>query len=293
MKMDKRNAKRKRRQAARAIELPSNRKSMINFKLKDLNNIQPIGQEPDLYLSWFWLTDGDLWLKFGDQTLYEYSTAAVHHRGNQATPYNDYPVVRFIEDFTALFDKIRESVPEAFYVLTNDLKQFQSDSKKWLEIHDTDEDSYSAFYVEEYDKLISWTHQRTLNSGHLVGGPHLWFFRHKDKIRIVWKTEHTLENGIRLWSAKDGSCEMAYADFVNEVNQFGQHFFAAMDKQVALAVTNEWGNITLDKQRLVEEQQERKDEFFSTLMLLDQEPTDKTNWAEVNQLLNSMTTEIK
>jgi hypothetical protein len=266
---------------------------VINFKLREIDEILPAGQEPNLSISWFWLTDGDLWLKFGDQTIYEYTAEAINHWENKSTPYNDYPIVRFIEDFTELFDKIRETIPEEFYVLTKDLKNFQSDSKKWLDIYDSDEDECSDFYFEEYDKLISWTYQRTFGSGHLIGGPHLSFFRRNKKMRIVWDTEHILENGISLWTAKDGSYEMGYSDFVKKIEVFGQSFFSAMDKQVELAVAKEWGNIKIDKQRLVEEHKERKDEFFSTLRLLDQEPTDKTNWTEVEQLFNRMTNEIK
>ena len=266
---------------------------MINFKLRELDKILPWGQEPDLSLSWFALTDGDLWLTFGKETIYEYSKEAMDYWGNKSTPYNDYQLSRFIEDFTGLFDKIRETIPAEFYELTKDLKIFKSNAKKWLDIYDTDEDDYSDFYFEEYDKLISWTYQRSFDSGHLIGGPNLFFFRRNDKVRIVWETEHILENGISLWTAKDDSFEMDYSDFVDKIKVFGQSFFTAMDKQVELAVAKEWGNIKIDKQRLVEEHKERKDEFFSTLLLLDQEPADKTNWTEVEQLFNRMTNEIK
>jgi Family of unknown function (DUF5984) len=266
---------------------------VINFKLREIDDILPVGQEPNLSTSWFWLTDGELWLNFGDQTIYEYSTEAINHWGNKPTPYYDYPLVRFIEDFTELFDTIRETIPEEFYHLTKDLKKLQTDSKKWLDIYDTDEDEYSDFYFEEYDKLVSWTYQRTFDSAHLIGGPWLSFFRRDDKIRIVWDTEHTLENDICLWTAKDGSFEMNYSDFVDKIGVFGQSFFSAMDKQVELAVAKEWGNIKIDKKRLVEEHKERKDEFFSTLRLLDQEPTNKTNWTEAELLFNRMTNEMK
>jgi hypothetical protein len=266
---------------------------VIHFKLRELDKILPTGQEPNFSTSWFWLTDGALWLKFGDQTIYEYSSEAINHWANKSTSYNDYPLVRFIEDFTELFDTIRETIPEEFYELTKDLNKFKSDSKEWLDIYDTDEDEYSDFYFEEYDKLISWTYQRTFNSGHLIGGPHLSFFRRNDKVRIIWETEHILENGISLWTAKDGSFEMDYSDFVNKIKIFGQSFFAEMEKQVELAVSKEWGNIKIDKQRLIEEHKERKDDFFSTLLLLDQEPMDKTDWSEIKQLFNRMRNEIK
>lgn len=67
--------------------------------------------------------------------------------------------------------------------------------KRWL---DTDEDEHSDLYFEEYDNLISWTYSRSFDSGHLIGGSQFSFFRNKDKIRIIWETEHKLENGIEI-----------------------------------------------------------------------------------------------
>jgi hypothetical protein len=265
---------------------------VINFKLRELDKIIPWGRDNELALHWFALTDGDLWLNFGNETIYEYSKEVIDYWGDKSTPYNDYQLSRFIEDFKGLFDKIQESVPEEFYQLTKDLKKFRSDAKKWLDIYDTDEDNYSDFYFEEYHKLISWTDQRTLDSAHLIGGPHLSFFRRKDKVRIVWDTEYFLENGISLWTAKDGSFEMNYRDFVDKIKKFGSLFFAEMGKQVDLAVAKDWGHVKVDKKRLIEEHQERKNEFYFSLVSLDQETAEKTDWAEIERLFKRMAIEI-
>jgi len=266
---------------------------VINFKLKDLEKIIPVGQEPDLRLSWFWLTDGDLWLTFDDQTIYEYSKEAIEYFGDKPTPYGDYYIVRFLEDFTVLFEKISESILNKFYSLTKNIKQFNNDTQRWLDLYDTDEDEYSDFYFEEYDRLISWTYDRTFDSGHLIGGPHLSFFRCNDKIRIVWDTEHTLENEINLWTAKDGSYEMNFSDFVNKIKMFGQKFFKEMNTQIELTLAKEWGNIKVDKTRLVEEHKERKLEFDKNLSFLEQSVNGETNWTEIEELYNRMTSEIK
>lgn len=266
---------------------------MINFKLRELDKILPFGQEPELSLHWFALTDGDLWLTFGNETIYEYSKEAIDYWEKKSTPYNNYYLSRFIEDFTGLFNKIRETVPKEFYDLTKDINKFQSDAKKWLDIYDTDEKDFSDFYFEEYDKLISWTYQRSFASSHLIGGPYLSFFRRNDKIRIVWDTEHILENGISIWAAKDGSFEIGYSDFIDKIKTFGQSFFSEMDKQIDLVLAKEWGNIKIDKQRLVDEHKERKEDFFSNLLLLEQAPVEVTNWTEMKKSLNRMTNEIK
>jgi hypothetical protein len=265
---------------------------LINFKIKDFDKINPVGQEPNLYLSWFWLTDGDLWLKFGDQTIYEYSKEALQHFGDKLTPYNDYYIVRFLEDFTERFEKISVSIPDNFYRLTENLQQFRNEAQKWLDIYDTDEAEYSDFYCEEYDKLISWTYERLLNSAHLIGGPNLSFFRHKDKIRIIWDTDHTLENGISLWTAKDGNFEMKYSDFIDEVKKFGQNFFEAMDKQIELTLGKDLQGIKVDKERLLEEHKERKQEFDKNLFFLEQETNDEADWTGIDKLYKRMKNEI-
>lgn len=270
-----------------------NRATVINFKLKNFDKINPVGQEPDLYLSWFWLTDGDLWLTFGDQTVYEYSKEAIQHFGDKPTPYNDYYIVRFLEDFTERFEKIGVSIPENFYKLTENINQFKNEAKKWLDINDTDENEHNDFYFDQYDNLISWSYERLFDSAHLIGGPHLSFFRHKEKIRIIWDTEHILDNGISLWTAKDGSLEMNFSDFVNEVETFGKLFFESMDNQIELTLAKDWGSIKVDKARLVEEQKERKLEFEKNLSFLRHETNDETNWKQIEELYERMKSEIK
>ena len=52
----------------------------------------------------------------------------------------------------------------------------------------------------------------TLNK--FIKNVYLGFFRNKDKIRIVWKTEYILDNGIELWTAKNGNIEMSYSEFI-------------------------------------------------------------------------------
>ena len=266
---------------------------MINFKLKDFDKIIPVGREPDLKLSWYYLTDGDLWLRFAEQTIYEYSTEAMQFFGNKPTPFNDYYIVRFLEDFSELFQSISESIPRNLYKLTENLKQFREDAQKWLDINDTDDDKYDDFYFNKYDRLISWTYNRMINSGHLIGGPQISFFKHHDKIRIVWNTEYTLENGISLWTAKDGNFEMNFLDFVNEIRIFGEHFFKVMESQIKLTIAKEWDTIIIDKTRLIEEHKERQFEFDKNLSLLEYGTKDETNWAEIEELFDQMKNEIK
>lgn len=102
-----------------------------------------------------------------------------------------------------------------------------------------------------------------------------------------------MENGISLWTAKNESCEMSFSDFVNAVKIFGQKFFSRMDRQIELTLAKEWGDIKVDKIRLVEEHKERKLKFEKDLSFLEQGCKDETNWTEIEELYKRMTNEIK
>jgi hypothetical protein len=265
---------------------------MINFKLKKFEEIVPIGQKPNLSLSWFWLTDADLYLTIGNNKIYEYSTEALSHFGHKKTPYNDYYLARFIEDFTKLFQKIGESIPEKYYELSKNKDLFEENAQKWLDKYDTDEDEHNDFYFDEYNTLISWIYERNLNSGHLIGGPSLWFFRCKNKINIVWETDDELDNGGKIWTAKSGNHEMNYDDFVSEINTFGIKFFSEMDERIRLTIEKKWENIEINKNRLLEEHKERKQDFETDYNLLIHEQKVHTNWFQIENLFIRMINEI-
>lgn len=265
---------------------------MINFRLKNIDIIESVGQDDSKYLSWFWLTDGDLWIDFGNETIYEYSDEAMKHFGDKPTKYSDYQISRFIEDFSDLFKIIGESVPGKFYELTSDLNGFLADSQDWLDKNDTDEDDYSDFYFDSYDVLISWISKRLLDSSHLIGGPKLYFFRHMDKIRIVWDTDYKLENGVSLWTAKSGQLEIGYEDFVSKIKDFWIKFMEEMMRQVRLTREKEWGAIKVDKERVLQENRERIVDFFEKLKYLENGTDYKTDWDMIEKKLMDMREEI-
>jgi hypothetical protein len=265
---------------------------MINFKLKDINHVIPAGTGSSQSMAWFWLTDSYLWLSIGENKIYEYSNDAIKHF-EEKSPYSSYPLSRFLEDLTGLFDLINESIPPKFYDLTLNINSFLKDTEKWLEIYETDEDEYSDFYFEEYDSLVSWNNNRCLDSGHLIGGPGIFFYRCDNKIRIVWDTEHKLEDGIDLWSARNGSLELDFCEFIEQIDDFGARFFFEMDKQVELAIDKDWGSVKLDKNRLIEEHAERKYDFYERISILKSKPKHLTVWNFVNQLYERMEKEIK
>ncbi|TNE79758.1 MAG: hypothetical protein EP332_09925 [Bacteroidetes bacterium] len=263
---------------------------MINFQLKPIEETLPAGTPGNLSMSWFWLTYGDLWLKLGNETLYEYSPEAIAYFGNGKSRFNDYPIVRFIEDFTELFERISEPIPDDVYALTANLNQFRKDAQAWLELHESDD---NAFYFQAFDPLISWTYNRTFDSGHLKGGPGFSFFRNKDSIRIVWNTEFQLENGIELWTSKNGSIEIPYSNFIASIQDFGRRFFYKMNEKVQLALEKNWNDIQIDKFRLSEEHSEREVDFWKQFNFLGSDQISHTNWDQIRALIQRMNRDLK
>lgn len=255
----------------------------INFQLQDLDKICPFGSEDNPSLHWFGLTYGLLWINAGNQTIYEYSEAARQYfTGPQ---YNDYQISRFLEDFSDTFRYIGESIPKSLY---DEIGKFETKMDEWKESHIEDEDEvFELFYDNEYEPLIRWFYDRTLDSGHLVGGPWIGCFRFEDKIKLLWESSYQLENGESIWTAPSGIVEMTYEEFVSSVTEFYESFFAAMDKQVENAVAKDWGNVSLDKERLVKEHEERRSGFFDSIKLLNR-PGEETNWNRIMELYDRM-----
>lgn len=249
----------------------------INFELKPIEKIIPWGENPDLSMHWFGLTDGLLWIRAGIETIYEYSDAARKYFGDNII-YNDYQLARFLEDFSGILPYVREPVPKLLYDKTG---EFEKQTDAWKELHYEDEDAvFDKFYDDEFEPLTRWYYNRMLDSGHLVGGPWIGCFRHGDRIKLYWKSDYRLENGSSIWTAPNGIFEMPYAGFVTAVNEFYSAFSEKMDRQVELALHKDWDSIKLDKERLVKENGERKSEFRQKLSLLS-EPCQTTDWDKI------------
>lgn len=241
----------------------------INFRLKPPKKIVPFGGNRD-HLSWFGLTDGELWIDVGEQTIYEYSDAAMRGFDSMESKYNDYYLSRFLEDFSEIFGAVREPVPKRFYDIVG---SFAADTEQWLGKHfdDSDED-FLRFEDEEYSPLTEWFYKRVFDSGHLVGGPLIGCFRCGDNIKIYWESDCKLDNGESIWRYPSGIYELPYEKFTAAVSGFFSEFYEKMDRQTELALQIEWGMVGLDKEHLAQENVERKGCFDSRLDLLFQPP---------------------
>lgn len=130
-------------------------KFKINFRLQDLDKICPWGSGENLSLHWFGLTDGQLWINAGNQTIYEYSEAAKHYFS--CPQYNDYQISRFLEDFSDTFRYISESIPKILY---DEIAKFEAKTDKWKESHIEDEDEIFELFFDNI-KFLTYPVENT------------------------------------------------------------------------------------------------------------------------------------
>lgn len=264
----------------------------IHFRLQDLDKVSLFGAYPNQSIQWFGLTDGLLWIDVCGQTIYEYSDEACSYFHNHK--YNDYQISRFMEDFAQTFLFVGVSVPEELY---RHAEEFRMQTDAWKESHINDEDEvFNKFFDEEYCELIQWYFDRCFDSGHLIGGPIIGCFRFHDRIKVMWKSGCKLENGIRIWTSAGGCVELDYERFVEAVKEFLDSFFAAMDEHVKNAIAKDWGNVFLDKERLAQEHEQRREQFYQSLSFLQNPKTDTgwnaTDWGKVKAIYAKMKKEM-
>lgn len=266
----------------------------INFKFKELDEIKPFEGKSDLFLHWFGLTDGILWLNVGEYTIYEYSNYA-RCFFKEDIRYNDYYISRFIEDFSSIFKFISESVPEEIYRIVED---FEENSDKYEVAHmDYDDDEFGEFFINEFYPLVEWYNDRVVDAAHLTSGQMIGFFRYKDKIKILWTTPDNVPNdldldGEKIWTSPKGCIEISYDEFVSEVKEFYEKFSVGMDIRVKNAVKRDWVDIKLDKQKLAEENEERKRKFWRDFGYLEN-PENNTDWDNIKYLIGKMNEKLR
>lgn len=258
---------------------------MIHFKFKELDDITLFNDAESKYVNWVSLTDGELWLKFGKTVIYEYSEEAIKE-WMKPNKYNDYFISRFIEDFSSVFAKLSEEVPEDIFQYTSSLSSYRIKTEGAIDYEDSSTQAASnTITYEEFCILNNWISERSFHSSHLKYGPNLSFFRCNGVLRVVWDTSGVLLNGALVWLSKSGYYDLAYKDFIAQVSRFADAFFSELEKRIKLAEKKSWDKAQMDIQTIIWEQNERKKDFFNLLEVLKSEPLESDEWTDIRKLL--------
>lgn len=254
----------------------------IHFKLKSIDEIQhDLSFLENYQVSWLDLTDGDLWLEINGHKIYIYSEEAKRYYQLENN-YVDYQMSIFVFYFSYLFEPVSKSLSDDLYHLfdsAEDTEQFSNMMRAWFDCYyDKGGEIYKAF-LPDYEKLSGLCYDRMMSDFPPTQSPILYFFRNKEKIKIIWDTDIKVENNIRLWKAKSASYEMEYADFKKEIKIFYHKFIDEMRVQINNALDADWGHLTIDK-ALPEYYYANKEELYNTLSLLDKNTEEDNEYIE-------------
>lgn len=236
---------------------------LFNFVLRDWNKVEPwTSSDGAKSLSWFGFSDGWYWLNCGKEELFRYTPQVMAHWGMTSDQvYCDYQVCRLWEDVLDILPAVLEHVPEDLASILSgqtELSRWSAQRTAWFENTDNPD--------EIENEALDWVGQRFLDSGYLGQGPQIDFWRTEDLVHIRWHNSDRLINGVPVWTAQDGHCEMPVQEFMHEVESFHNRFIQAMKKQVQAVAAN-WNrpDVQVDIERLIEEQAERENALSEAL----------------------------
>ncbi|MEC0264808.1 DUF5984 family protein [Paenibacillus anseongense] len=254
---------------------------MLKFVLKNPFEIPPWGEENNLMLHWFGLTDSYYWFDFGDVKLLRYSDGFVNqYKLNKNLPYNDYQFARVFWDLTDIILNVLNPIPDSVFDNIRTFGDFESYFRSlsdWVENqwNESDED-----FENIYLQARKWIDDRRLDFGYLIGAPNLYFFKNKDKIYIRWIADYKDENGIYIWETMKGEYVIEFDKFISELQLSIKNFAINMETQIKFVLENSIKNVFIDKKRLQENNNEFLEEVKKYEKILSSVP-EQTDWDDV------------
>ncbi|MEO3683480.1 DUF5984 family protein [Shewanella vesiculosa] len=250
--------------------------TLFDFKLKPLTDIAPWGEEPNLSLHWYGLTDGIYFMNVGKDQLFRYSDEAVEYWKKEYSDFEvffDYQVARIYEDLLSILPDVLQPIPQCIYEYISTVENQQTWSDKLAQIFDeTDNESIEDTYYLASEWLF---HRRLQGMG---GGPDIMLFRTGEKIHIRWDNESIRIDGFQAWSATRGEYQLTVDEFIDEVHSFHQRLIFDMAERVhTIATNNPFPHVKIDIVNLTKEHEERA---CSLSTALSNEPH-VDNWVSV------------
>ncbi|GAA6139686.1 hypothetical protein NBRC116583_34330 [Arenicella sp. 4NH20-0111] len=240
--------------------------ALFEFKLKPLEEIIPWGEENNLYLSWFGLTDSNYYMNVGKEKLFEYSTELLRYWSKDnsndeihVSPYFDYQVSRLHEDLLAILPNVLQEIPKALFdciATVEKQKNWEYSLASFADSYENEDPVEEMDFFDAYTQATDWFQCRKLAG--IGGGPDILIFRFDEQVVIRWDNSDYSQDGIGTWSASSGEFLLPVEKFVEEVHSFHDKLMKGMEDRVSLIASNDaLSNISIDKQELAREQEER------------------------------------
>jgi len=263
--------------------------ALFEFKLKPLQEVMPWGEEPELNLHWFGLTDGIYYMNVGEEQLFRSSKEILLHWKKEYPDldinlaYVDYQVVRLYEDLLEILADVMQAIPAELQHFVKSKQSYECWEKELWDIFNSTEDEE----IEDLYYLATewWNRCRSLSTMHLNNGPNIWLWRAESTIYIRWNNESMKIDGIQPWTAVRGEFVLSLEEFEEEVRDFHHRLMAEMVQRIEqLKSNNPIPHVKIDLASLEKEHDERK---ISLEHALNNTPC-VNNWDEVIEATNKL-----
>ena len=229
---------------------------LFQFKMKDALNCMFIPAEVGKRRPvWYFMTDSEYCLDLGKVKLFEHSDTYLQ-KNLQEYPnhpkYFDYYYVRFLEDLFYELPKISCVMPDEIYAMHDEIKEWWfagGEEEEWLTYELSDVIIQNLLWIGSIDTM--------------TGGA-LQFLHRNDDIFVRYDFSEIDEDGMKTWTANSGEYRLSYEDFVAEIEDLLERFFARMDKQVQDVVAN-FTEKEVAEANIVAEHEERRTYFYGIL----------------------------
>ena len=251
---------------------------LFNFQLDPLEEIRPWAREGEpLNLHWFGLSCGHSWMDVGQQTLLEYTDAAVDEVG--VDRYVDYQVDSFHGD---IFDRARSiltPVPLSLssYMHSPRFSHWADARNRWSEliIEPTAEQ-------DRFMDLLNWPWPRKLDLLYLIEPPEIFIWTTESQAYVRWQTDTQRLNGVRVWSAKSGELTLTRDELIHEFQDFNRRYLDAMSERVREVSAGALPSVSIDIDMLHRTEKDMRRGSWSQILQPD---TTADEWIEIEQAM--------
>jgi hypothetical protein len=247
----------------------------FQFLLRNVEDIEPVGNGADCKLHWFALTDGFYWLStpLGEALRYTVN-ASVTQDG--ASPYVDYYVACLFDDLLYLLPYALEPVPEDIALIVSN-SDWYARSVAWFESIQSNPELCCI-----WSDGLKWWSERKLDTHYLKNGPSFQFWRVEDSIHVRWDSH---EDGESIWLLPKGEFALDAQAFTSSCFAFLGRVIEEMQLRVNSIEQGGWlrQDCTLDVPLLVKEQ----NDFRAAIQTLkDRRPN--TDWNVARERINHL-----
>jgi len=231
--------------------------------------------------SWFYMTNSEYCIDLGDVKLFELSKEAVKAEKSSSKFFSWY-YASFLEGLFNELPRIVCPVPADLYAYIDTFDKLNSLTDKLYDLVACS----TEMPVEVRQPIEDNLDKHLIDIGEIITPPQsivIRMLRFYDEIVIHHESYGEVEVGVSYYSATSGEYRLSYQDFVSEVEDLLNRFFARMDKQVKDVVANFTAE-EVTQSNIIAEHEERRKYFYEILDNVKQGKYDNlVDWKKVRE----------